>query len=119
MVMSQRRQLWRGHHNPRIRLVKRGDRNLYILDEPTTGLHLADLQRPLDSLNRLVGAGHTAPVIEHHLAAIKNADWVIDLGPEGGARGGQLVGHCHVHVPSRIWFKLILGCGRMPAAASR
>ena len=66
-------------------------RTLYVLDEPTTGLHFADIRRLLDVLNRLVDVGNTIVVIEHNFEVIKSADWVIDLGPEGGDAGGRLV----------------------------
>jgi excinuclease ABC subunit A len=66
-------------------------RTLYVLDEPTTGLHFEDIRRLLAVLNRLVDAGNTVLVIEHNLDVIKQADWIIDLGPEGGNRGGQII----------------------------
>jgi excinuclease ABC subunit A len=67
-------------------------RSVYILDEPTTGLHFADIQRLLDVLNRLTDRGNTVIVIEHNMEVIKSADYIIDLGPEGGEKGGEVIG---------------------------
>lgn len=66
-------------------------KTIYLLDEPTTGLHWYDVQHLLEVLNRLVDGGNTVLVIEHNLDVIKNADYIIDLGPEGGDGGGQIV----------------------------
>jgi len=66
-------------------------RTMYVLDEPTVGLHAADVHRLIEVLQRLVEAGNTVVVIEHNLDVVKVADWIIDLGPEGGDEGGRIV----------------------------
>ncbi len=66
-------------------------RTFYVLDEPTTGLHFADVEKLLEVLHRLVDGGNTVLVIEHNLDVIKTADWIVDLGPEGGDRGGRII----------------------------
>jgi excinuclease UvrABC ATPase subunit len=70
-------------------LHKKG--SIYVLDEPTTGLHMSDITHLLAVMNRLVDSGNTVIVIEHNLDVIRNADWIIDLGPEGGNKGGRIL----------------------------
>jgi excinuclease UvrABC ATPase subunit len=70
-------------------LHKKG--SVYVMDEPTTGLHMSDIGHLLAIINRLVDTGNTVIVIEHNLAIIKNADWIIDMGPEGGNKGGRVM----------------------------
>src|SRR5437667_6343499 len=85
-----------GGEAQRIKLAKelskrQTGRTLYILDEPTTGLHFADVKQLLEVLNRLTDLGNTIIIIEHNLDVVKQADWIIDLGPEGGDAGGRIV----------------------------
>ena len=70
-------------------LHKKG--SIYVMDEPTTGLHMSDISHLLAIMNRLVDTGNTVIVIEHNLDVIKNADWIIDMGPEGGNKGGKVM----------------------------
>lgn len=93
MEMGQTLDTLSGGESQRLKLASKlqAKGEFYILDEPTSGLHFADVEKLLTLLNRLVDNGNTVLVVEHNLDVIKNADWVIDLGPEGGEKGGQIV----------------------------
>ena len=103
-----------------------GERLLYILDEPTTGLHFDDIAKLLAAFKKLLQAGHSLLVIEHNLDVIKTADWVIDLGPEGGDEGGRVVA---AGTPEQIakhdasytgrYLRAVLASGRANAYSSR
>ena len=86
-------------------------RTLYVLDEPTTGLHFADVEKLLEVLHRLVDGGNTVLVIEHNLDVIKTADWIVDLGPEGGDRGGRIIAE---GTPEKVADRPRLGDRRVP-----
>jgi excinuclease ABC subunit A len=96
--LGQAAQTLSGGESQRLKLAKElarrsSGRSLYVLDEPTSGLHFADIEQLLELLHRLTDAGNTLVVIEHNLEVIKNADYVIDLGPGAGESGGRIVTH--------------------------
>ncbi|MBQ5872391.1 MAG: excinuclease ABC subunit A, partial [Bacteroidaceae bacterium] len=85
-----------GGENQRVKLAyylsqEKAEPTMFIFDEPTTGLHFHDIKRLMDSFNALISRGHSIVIIEHNMEVIKCADYIIDIGPEGGDRGGQLV----------------------------
>jgi len=101
--------------------AKSGGKKLYIMDEPTTGLHLEDIRKLSDVLDRLIDAGHTVVLIEHNLDVIKRADWVVDLGPEAGDGGGKVVAMGRPEEIARVpgshtgqWLRSVLGGENVP-----
>ena len=106
--------------------AKKTGRKLYIMDEPTTGLHLEDIRKLATVFDRLVDAGHTVVLIEHNLDVIKLADWVIDLGPEAGDAGGEVVGMGRPEEIAAIdgshtgvWLRTVLPDWNAPSGAKR
>ena len=93
-----------GKAGQRLWTADSGLKTLYILDEPTIGLHMADVDKLVRVLHRLVDNGHTVVVIEHNLDVIAEADWIIDLGPEGGAGGGRILVEGPAEVVARANF---------------
>ena len=93
MSLGQPLSTFSGGECQRLKLAKemKAGGQLYILDEPTTGLHLQDVSKIIDMLQHLVEEGNTVIVIEHHTDIIRQADWIIDLGPDGGSAGGEIV----------------------------
>jgi len=96
LTLSRESGTLSGGEAQRIKLAKElskrsTGRTLYILDEPTTGLHSHDIKKLLEILQTFVGLGNTVIVIEHNLDVIKTADWIVDMGPEGGVKGGEII----------------------------
>ncbi|WP_331670222.1 ATP-binding cassette domain-containing protein [Anaerocolumna sp. AGMB13020] len=93
MTLGQPLDTLSGGECQRLKLAKELSQkgNIYIMDEPTTGLHMSDITSILNIINRLVDKGNTVIVIEHNLDVIRNADWIIDVGVEGGSKGGQIL----------------------------